>query len=435
MGKKIAVIGAGSVYVAGILRTLVARAQEMAGTELVLEDIEPRRLETMRALASNLVRARRADLNITATLDLDEALDGADFVLTCFRIGGYDALKLDEDIPLAYDIFGEETAGPGGMFFALRTVPVVVDIARRMERLCPDAFLINYANPTAFVADAVRRTTSIEELSLCDGYRSGAVTVANLLGLEEKDVTVFTAGVNHCTWLLRAFVNGKDVCSEFRRKLAELDRTDLGWTMQRVYDIADTCGYLPVPGGHIVQYFFRQEAVTRLKEGLGPSVYRSHMADQPVLWEHYEKLARADDPRFDMSIPALQHYASSVSDMAISVIIAIATDARELFTVNLPNRGQIPNLPSDAIVEGPAVVGAFGAEPVMVGRIPDAVLPLTEALAMNRKLTVEAALTGDRNMLLQALMTNPLVDSLGKAKPMMDEMLAAQAQWLPQFAM
>jgi 6-phospho-beta-glucosidase len=400
---------------------------------VVLEDVRPERQETILALGRNLARARAADLQFEATLSLDEALDGADFVITCFRVGSREALQLDVAIPAKYGIYGDETAGPGGIFFALRTVPVVVDIAKRMESLCPDAYMINYANPTAFVADAVRRMSRIEELSLCSGFLGVAQLVEQFLGLRQEDVVAFTAGVNHYTWLLKAFVGGKDVAPDLVRAMSALDTTDAPWGWQRVIEITRAYHFVPIPGSHMVDYLFRSDTVEHQR-----AVQHWGLADPrtvgTAVWRHYEELAKAQDPKFDMSLPGIGHFVGSVSDLAVAMIAAIIGDRREVFAVNLPNVGQVANLPRGEIVESPAVVGAFGAQPIAVGDIPETVLPMTETLARARKLAVDAGLTGDREKLLAALMTDPLVDSLSKAKPMMEEMLAAQAQWLPQFA-
>jgi 6-phospho-beta-glucosidase len=433
MQKKIAVIGGGSAYAAGIVRTLVEHADLMAGSTLVLEDIRSEQQQTMLALARNLIRAKGADLKAEATLDLDEALEGADFVITCFRIGGYEALNLDVSIPAKYEMYGDETSGPGGIFFALRTVPVVVDIARRMERLCPRAFLVNYANPTGFVTDAVRRTSSIRELSLCSGFLGVARLVEQFLGLPADDVVPITAGVNHYTWLLHAYVGGRDVAPELLQKLVASDTSKSGWGWQRTVDIAAVYGLVPIPGGHMADYFYRREIVARHKEvrhwGLGRPAGRH----SPV-WKHYEDLAKAENPQFDMSIPGIDHLVGSVSDLAVDVVVSIAADRHKVFAVNLPNEGQITNLPRGEIVESSALVGAFGALPIAVGDLPARVLPMTEMLARSRRLAVDAALSGDKDTLLYALMSDPLVDSLVQVQPMMAEMLAAQAKWLPQFA-
>ena len=450
VSTTIAVIGGGSFYIAGVVRTLIRHGQNAAGLRVVLQDIDERRLDLMTRLSCNMVRAAAADMEIRSTPDPDEALKGADFVLTCFRVGGLEALKLDEDIPQAHGFYGEETAGPGGMFYALRTVPVVVDIARRMERLCPEAFLVNYANPTAFVADAVRRTTNIREISLCDGFNFAYKAISAVLGVGRERILPFTAGVNHCTWLLRCYVDGRDAYPEFRRrvaamaddsaefqKLLAIDKAAGGapteWKWQRAFEIMKLVGVLPVPGGHMLQYFFRDEEIRRQKQGLASSVFRTHDTEFEPVWKHFEKLAVAEDPSFDMSIRGLHRYVGTVSDIAVSIILAILTDARRIFTLNLSNHGAIYNLPYGEIVEAPAVVGAFGAEHLSVGRLPEEVLPLTDALALNRKLIVDAALAGDRQTLLHALIQNPLVDSAHRAAALMEEMLITQAKWLPQF--
>ena len=428
---KIAVIGGGSAYAAGIVNTLTEEKEVFAGAKIVLEDLKPKQMGTIKALGENLARVRGADVTFRTTLDLDEALDGADYVITCFRIGGYEALNLDVAIPMKYDMYGDETAGPGGIFFALRTVPVAVDIAKRMERLCPKAYLINYANPTAFVADAVRRTSKIEELSLCNGYLGVAHLVNQFLGLPSEDVVAITAGVNHFTWVLKAYVKGKDVSRELAKAIAADDQKKAPWNWQRVIETVKTYGLVPVTGGHMLDYLYRSEVAAHEKEvghwGLGKP------REDSAAWKHYEALAKSDTPAFDMTIPGIPHLVGSVSDLAVAVIAAIAGDRREVVAINLPNTGQIANMPRGLIVEGPALVGAFGAIPLAVGDLPESVLPMTEMLARATKLTVDAALTGDKARLLEALMSDPIVDSIGKAKPMMEEMLAAQAKWLPQF--
>ena len=260
-------IGGGSAYAAGIVNTLAQRGDEFAGAEVVLMDLPEgsERQETILALGKNLAQVHGADISYRATLELDDALAGADFVVTCFRIGGREALNLDVSIPMKYDIYGDETAGPGGIFFALRSVPVMVDIAKRMERLCPDAYLVNYANPTAFIADAVRRETRIEELSLCNGYLGVGLLAEQFLGYPSKEVVAFTAGVNHFTWLLRATLKEKDITEELVEALKADDLETKPWKWQRVIEIVRMYGLVPIPTTHMVDYLFRSDVVEHEK--------------------------------------------------------------------------------------------------------------------------------------------------------------------------
>ena len=438
MGRKIAVIGGGSGYAAGIVNTLAQPGDEFAGAEVVLMDLPVGKAhqDTILRLGKHLAEVHGADISYRATLDLDDALTGADFVITCFRIGGREALNLDVSIPMKYDIYGDETAGPGGIFFALRSIPVMVDIAKRMERLCPKAYLINYANPTAFIADAVRRETDIEELSLCNGYLGVGLLAEQFLGYPAKEVVAFTAGVNHFTWTLRAMLGEKDITQELVEALKAEKTEDKPWRWQLVIEIVRRYGIQPSPGSHMVDYLFRREVLQHQKaEGHWGLAAQDKTGERsPEVWKHYEELIRSEKPEFDMTIPGMRHLVGTVSDMAVAVIASIIGDRREIMAVNLPNVGQVGNLGRGEIVESPAVIGAFGAAPIAVGDIPEKVLPITEILTHARKLTVDAALTGDRERLLDALMSDPLVDSVNKAKPMMEEMLKAQAKWLPQFA-
>jgi len=433
MPVKIAILGGGSVFVCGILRTLLDRHGEIPGATVVLQDINGRRADLMRDLGRNLARARGVDLAVESTLDLDAALDGADFVLTCFRIGGFDALKLDEDIPIRHGVYANEMEGIGGLFLAQRTVPVVADIARRMGRRCPDAWMVNYANPTALVADTVRRVSSIREISICDGFRGGVGIVARFLEKDPSEITVHTVGVNHCTWLLRAFHRGREVTDAFYAALDAVETEGLDWRGRRVHEVARLTGYWPVPAGHMLQYFFLDEILEIQRREPYHSVYAS-LADQRALMRHIEDLARAEKPEFDMSLPNIGHYVGSVSDMAAAVILAIARNAREEWVLNYANNGAVANLPKGAIVEGPCVVGAAGGEPVAVGDLPRHLLPLIEALIESRRLAVDAALEGDRRTLLQAVQLDPTITDVRRAEALVDEMLAAQARWLPQYA-
>jgi 6-phospho-beta-glucosidase len=432
MAVKIAVIGGGSAFVAGILNTMAERRDEVRGSSLVLQDIRPENQQKMLALGRNLFRARGADVDLSATLDLDEALQDADFVITCFRIGGYEALNLDATIPLKYGFYGDETSGAGGIFFACRTIPVVVDIARRMERLCPHAVLVNYANPTAFVADAVRRCSSICEISICSGFMGVANLAQQFLGLPREKVVPITAGVNHYTWLLHAYVDGRDVAPELLKAVCVSDTSQSGFGWKRTVELAQACGVLPIPGGHMADYFFRRESIAHVREHGHWGMTRPGRQNDPA-WRHFEALAVAEDPQFDMSIPEMPHLVGSVSDLAVDLVICIANDGRKVFAVDMPNEGQITNMPRGEIVESPALAGSFGVLPFAVGDLPAALLPMTEMLCRSRKLAVDAALSGDRQTLLYALMADPQVDSLREARVMMEEMLAAQAKWLPQF--
>ena len=209
--EKIVIVGGGSAYVPGILYSLANSAKALGDAEIALMDIDPSRLPLMTALGQRMVAEAGSDLTITSTTDLKESLTGATFVLTNFRPGGLDGLRLDEAIPDRYGVLGQETTGPGGTSFALRSVPQVLDLCSAMEETCPDAWLINYTNPANFVADAIRRRSAIKSVSLCDGGGNGLrYEMPEMLGVPQHEVRVRAAGINHHTWLMELRVGGED---------------------------------------------------------------------------------------------------------------------------------------------------------------------------------------------------------------------------------
>src|SRR5919197_298236 len=197
---RIAIIGAGSGYMPGVIRGLLHRADDLAGAELACFDIHAGHLDIMTRLARAMFAARGARFTVTAHGELEGALDGADFVFTTFRPGGLPARHLDESIPLAYGVVGQETVGPGGFFMALRSVPVLLDIARILAEVAPDAWIVNYTNPTNIVTDAVTRYSDAKIIGLCDQWVGDTETWAAQLGLPYDGLEIDWIGLNHCPW-------------------------------------------------------------------------------------------------------------------------------------------------------------------------------------------------------------------------------------------
>ena len=201
--ERIVIVGGGSPYVPGILHAFAHSGEVLSRSEIVLMDVDPSRLPMMTELGQRMAVEAEADLRITGTTDLSQALQDATFVLTNFRPGGLEGLRLDEEIPSKYNILGQETTGPGGTFFALRAIPQVLDLCGHIEDICPDAWLINYVNPTNFVADAVRRKSYVKCIAICDGGGNGIRhSLPELLNIEPANVRVRAAGINHHSWLM-----------------------------------------------------------------------------------------------------------------------------------------------------------------------------------------------------------------------------------------
>jgi 6-phospho-beta-glucosidase len=430
---KIAIIGGGSAYVPGILYSFAHAGHALAGAEITLMDVDPARLPLMTRLGQRMVAQVHTPLAITSTTDLNQALARASFVLTNFRPGGLEGLRLDEAIPGQYDVLGYETLGPGGTFFALRSIPQVLDLCKRMEDICPRAWLINYVNPLNFVIDAVRRETKLRYIALCDGGGNELrYWLPELFGLQQAEVQVRAGGINHHTWLMELRVKGEDGHPLLQEHLRQ-PNVKMGPLRAKYPRFAawmlEKYGIFPANLGYLYPYFNYEDALESYRAG--QSLYNMFMADLPQHWSNFEAMASGETPiHMDVS---KHHTDVGHGDLAVQIILAIATNRGQEFHVNVPNQGAISNLPEGAIVEVPAWVDAGGARPLCMGKLPQAVLGLTQSLIAWQELSVDAALSGDKNLVLQALLAHPWVRSIWQAERICDELLAAQAAHLPQF--
>lgn len=436
MKQKIAIIGGGSAYVPGVLHAFAHAGEVFGDGEVALMDIDPERLPMMTRIGERMAAAAGSDLAVTGTTDLRQALRGATFVLTNFRPGGLEGLRLDEMVPDRHGVLGQETTGPGGTAFALRSVPQVLGLCRAMEATCPDAWLVNYTNPANFVADAIRRNGNVRSVALCDGGGNGmSYEMPEMLGVPRDQVRVRAAGINHHTWILDLQVAGEDG----RPRLAELARAyaavaDPADRRARMRAFSawmfDRYGVWPGNPGYLYPYFNYAEALGDFHAG--HSLYQMFSNDLPMHWPRFAAMADGSAPlQLD---PSKHHTDVGHGDIAVQVMLAIATNATREFHVNVPNDGAVANLPAGTIVEVPALIDAGGVRTLCMGNLPAGVVGLARALVAWQELSVDAALTGDRDLVVQALMAHPWVNSASVAERLCDDLLAAHAPFLPQFA-
>jgi 6-phospho-beta-glucosidase len=423
---KLTYIGGGSTRAPGTVAAIIERGAAFQGSEIVLVDLDPGRLETVRRLAVAMAASRGLDLRVTATLDRAAGLRDADVVLTSFRPGGFDARALDERIPLRHGVIGQETQGPGGFFMALRSLAVMQGVVAEIERLAPSAVLINYTNPVNIVSEAVTHHTDIPTISLCEGpitFPSGIVREA---GLDPAGLDAVLVGLNHTGWTVRHDLDGVDVMPRIeaaaeRRLAAPSGRP----RSDRMLHLAATMGSLPA--AYLYYFYFREEA---LAEAIAAPTTRAEdiLAEVADYWRHYEEQAASPDPVLD---PALSRGGILELELAIDVIDAIVNDTGATWPVNVPNRGTLPGFPDDLVVEVPAVVDRRGATPIRQPPLPARVRGLIEMLGAYQALTAEAAWTGARRDAVAALASHPLVVSLPLAERLYDDMAAAHRAHLP----
>jgi 6-phospho-beta-glucosidase len=459
--SRVVVVGGGSQFSIGLCESLVDYGRDaLAGTEVVLLDIEPDHLAAVHHFGSELAKAARVDMRFTATTDRRAAFDGADFILTTFRPGTHAQLLEDETVPPKYGLQGNETVGIGGIFMASRVAPVLAEMCADAEELCPDAWIVNYTNPTQHVAETVRQVSSLKVIALCDGFIDVVEDIAYLLGVPEESIRVYVAGTNHAIWVMRFTVDGENGYELLRRRMEELDRDEL----ERMYAAPETVHLFDLDFSYEQMYKqfiphlgFRFSLRLYELYGLvpGPRYYWRYLLDQDAIveqqragtyvsmagfyMEHLEPRLFADlDDRLarssrELSLPRRAGGASH-GDLAVRVIASMIGDTGEDFVVNVPNDGAISNLPQGAIVEVTAQVGRQGPRPYAVGALPEALVGLQQSLIRSQQLAVKAALAGSREELLQAILAHPLVNSVDAAEACMDELLTRQARWLPQFA-
>lgn len=458
--RRIVVVGGGSQFCVGLSESLIDYARDMlASTTVVLLDIHEGNLNFVHQYASRLAQAVGVDMKFEKTTDRRRAFDGADFILTTFRPGFHEQQEQDETIPPKYGLQGNETVGIGGIFMACRVVPVLRDICADAQELCPDAWIINYTNPTQYVADAVRRISDMRIISLCDGYVEVAEDLGLLLEVDPEDITIYPAGTNHALWVMRFTVKGEDGYSLLRERLSQMEQAEidelyapppefdfLGLEVKsdQVYEqfiphyhfpfslkVFEIYGLLPAPR-YYWRYHLDQDAVIA-EERSGHYVTMAGFYMKHAVPRMFEGL----DQRLEQASRNLQTSrrkgGGSHGDLAVRVISAMVNDLGETFAVNVPNRGAISNLPHDAIVEVAATVDRLGPHPFAMGPLPKSLVGYQYALILSQELAVDAALTGSRNDLLKAILAHPLIHSVDAAKKAMDELLALQADWLPQF--
>ncbi len=424
---KLAYIGGGSTRAAGTMASFVHQGENFNGSEIVLIDLDPERLEVVQTLARKMASVRGLDLTFTITTDRREGLRDCDAALTSFRPGGFEARYLDESIPLKHGVIGQETQGPGGFFMALRSIHVMKDIIADMEAVCPRARLFNYTNPINIVSEAVTHHTAIPTISLCEGPIASNRDFPEMIGLDPDLLDASSIGLNHGSWSTRHLYEGHDFIAILRQAREEMihDPETPAYEL-RMVDLACRMDALP---NHYFQYYYFKEEV--LAEQLAKPTTRAQdiMASVPDYWAHYREQAVLDDPQLD---PERSRGGIHELELAIDAMDAMYNDRKEVLYVNVPNQGAIADFPNDLVVELPGFVDAHGVAPLTQGHMPRHLVGLVQMLGEYQALTAEAAWSGTRTDAIRALASHPLVFSLHIAEALYDEMAAAHQRYLPE---
>jgi 6-phospho-beta-glucosidase len=419
INTKIALIGAGSSYTPELADGLIRSYPELPVDQIALMDTDAERLQILTDLTRRMFAKAGVPILVTATQDRRAAIADAAFVCTLIRVGGMSARIQDERIPLKYGIIGQETTGPGGFAKALRTIPVMLDIARDTAEVAPGAWIINYTNPSGLITEAVTSFSEAKIVGLCSGPYAWTNAVLRAMSVSPERANVDWVGLNHLGWITRVLVDGQDRTEEaIEAAIAS------GWSIEGELMRA----LRAIPCSYLGYYYHRERALERARTS--PQTRGEQVqAIEGELMRLYADPLLAEKPAL-----LKQRGGGGYSDVATAAMRAIYHNRQERQVVNTPNLGAIRGLPVGAVAEIPCIVDRAGPHPIMVGDLPPSLCGLVSAVKAYEQLTVRAAVSGDYRLALQALLAHPLVPSYETAVPLLDELLAAHRAYLPRFS-
>ncbi|HOC06226.1 MAG TPA: 6-phospho-beta-glucosidase [Bacillota bacterium] len=427
---KISVIGGGSAYTPGLVEGLIKIHRDVPFNELCLMDIDETKLQTVTAIVRKMVSEALPEVRVTATADRIAAICDTAFILCQIRVGGLAGRVLDEKIPLKYEVIGQETVGPGGFAMALRTLPEMYAIAQDIKKYAPEAWLINYSNPSGMVAAMLAKYTDINAVSICDVPIGVQHFIASLLKLPREQVKLDYVGLNHLGWFRKVFVAGKDIMpmledmAEKTDILAMLPGDDEktlheSEMMLRIFKKTGV-----IPSSYLQYYYLTREC---LQEQLAAEKTRGEVVQgiEKELLAHFEEVARHEDAHLWKSRGGQWH-----SELMVGILSAIHNDTGEEYIVNVINQGCVPGMDPEACVEIPCLIDKRGVRPMHVDRPSPDMLGLMQLVAAYETLTVEAAMEQDYNKALRALNLNPLVPSLEIAEKILNDYMQAHGDFI-----
>lgn len=441
-----------------VLHGLADRQRELGLTEVVLHDADHERLEIMSALGAHLCSQWHATFTVSAERDARAALAGSRFVFTAIRVGQERARALDEQLPLKYGVLGQETTGPGGFAMAMRTIPAMLDYARMVTEVAPDALIVNFTNPVGLIVQALSDHASARVVGVCDGPIGMKQSVAEFLGVPAEEVHADYFGLNHAGWIHRVLVEGRDRLPEILERYEELQRHDESW---RLFDPELVRSLRMLPMEYLYFYYYRQQAVENivasgssrgeqiaalnaslwptLRERIGAGDLEGARAawERAIETRHETYFARErgevvlseagpepDSPHDEM------FEGDGYEGLATAVMVSAVQRRKVPLILNVPNRGAISNLRDDDVVEVTCMTDEHGAHPLAQGSMPAVARALIEPIKAYERLTVEAAVEGSYDKALKALLVHPLVGSYPLAKSILDDYLSAHAEFL-----
>lgn len=433
MNLKIVIIGGGSSYTPEIIEGIIRRHHSFPVTEIVLVDIEEgkEKLQIVGELSRRMILKSGKPIQLTWTLDRKKALVGADFVSTQIRVGGLEARERDERIPLSHGFIGQETNGAGGIFKAFRTIPVMMEMAEDIHEICPEAWMINFTNPAGIITETLlKHSVHKKVIGVCNIPFNMRHSTAEILNVSPDDVEIEFIGMNHFVFGRKVTVNGQDRTEEVLEKLKKgLDYSpanivNLGWSSTFI----DSTKLLPNP---YHQYYFQtKDVLAKDIKAFDENGTRAEKVQEleKSLFDLYKNPELQDKPK-----ELEERGGAFYSDVACSLMDSIYNDRKDIQTVNTFNNGAITDLPTDAVVEVNSIITKNGPEPISVGPLPPVVKGVIYEMKAFEELVIKAGISGNYNDAYTAMIMNPLVRDEKGSKILLDELLEAHKEHLPQF--
>ncbi len=427
---KIAVIGGGSSYTPELINGFLARVDQFPLSDLWLVDVLPERLQTVGGFAQRMVAAQGAPFQVHLTTDRREAIAGASYVTTQLRVGWMQARSEDEYLGRRHGLIGQETTGVGGMAKALRTIPVILDIARDMRELAPEAPLVNFTNPAGLVTEALARyAPEITAAGVCNVPITAKMMMLEALDLptDAPDLAaraeLQTLGLNHLSWHRGFTLDGEDLWPQIIERFLDAGAGD-----ERAEWDGDTIRTLNMIPNYYLQYFYYTARKLAEQAAWPPSRAEQVMAIEEVLLAQYAQPERTEPPE-----GLMQRGGAYYSTVATQLLNAHYNDLGETHIVNVPHGGAVPGWPAEWVLEMPCRVGRDGFTPLPAAPLPPAAAGLLAQVKSFELLTAEAAVSGDRDLAYEALLAHPLGPAADKITTVLDDMLTTHKAYLPQF--
>ncbi|MBB4661540.1 6-phospho-beta-glucosidase [Conexibacter arvalis] len=439
---KLTIVGGGGFRVPLVYGALLDKAERLGLDEVVLHDVDEARMARIAPVLQGLEEERGGRLPFRATTDLDDALEGADFVFCAMRVGNLEGRVADESVPLGHGVLGQETTGPGGICFALRTIPVMVELAQKIRERAPGAWLINFTNPAGMVTEAVQQVMGDRVVGICDSPSGLCRRVATAVGRDAGELWFDYFGLNHLGWLqevrdgeqplldgllrdeaaLATFEEGRLFGGDWLRTLGMIPNEYLYY----FYYAADTVNAIKQSPHSRGAFLLEQQAAFYAQNGQGPAealaAWRKTRHDRERTYMAEARNAAGDCGEHDLDENA------GYESEAMAVLEAIALNTRAVLILNTANRSALPFLDARAVVEVPAIVGRSGPVPVAIGEVPAHARALVETMKDVERTTIDAALSGSEELAIKALALHPLVPSVTTAR----ELLAGYRARIPE---